>query len=278
MTADANEDRAGRSDAGQTAPRFHPERLETLTWQEAADRIRRDPRLILPVGTCLQHGPHLPLGTDALIIGSLAEAIAERHGVLLAPGLPFGAASRRDAEYAGTASISPKTLHRLLNELVASWESQGLEELVLLTGHGYGRHVYALATVVSETARIRSVDLHAVDLSGYLDAPHTREHGGELATSLMLYLAPRLVRREAIQDVVLADGEVRKLMAGEEPVPLSGSSGVVGRPSAGTAEKGRAIFQHLVDHIGRGLFGTDGGTNGEPRAAAATAEGKPRDL
>jgi creatinine amidohydrolase len=270
LTTDANTDSKDRFDAGEAAPEFRAERLETLTWPEAAARFLRDPRLILPVGTCMQHGPHLPLGTDALIIGRLAEAIAARHHVLLAPAIPFGATSRRDAEYAGTASISAKTLHRLLNELVSSWEAQGMEELVLLTGHGYGRHVYALATVVSETARIRSVDLHAIDLSGYLEAPHTREHAGELATSLMLYLAPDLVRTEAIQDIVLEDGDVRKLMAGEEPVPESGSIGVVGRPSAATAEKGRAIFNYLVEHIGYGLFGSeaaDNGSDGKPRAA-----------
>jgi len=230
-------------------------RLELLSWSETAERFRRDPRLILPVGTCLQHGPHLPLGADSIIITSLAEAVAARYGVLLAPTLPYGAASPRDAEYAGTASLSGKTLHRVLNELVSCWEAQGMEELVLMTGHGYGPHLYALGTVVSETARIRSVDLHAIDLSGFLSRPHTREHAGELATSLLLHLRPELVRKEAMRDAELGERNVRKLMAGEEPMPAPGSHGVVGRPSLGAAGAGRAIFEYLVDHIGRGLFG-----------------------
>ena len=263
-----------RGEGSKASPAGGPERLENLTWTEAAERFRQDPRLILPVGTCMQHGPHLPLGTDAIIINRLAEAIAARHHVLLAPSLPYGTTSRRDAEYAGTASISAKTLHRLLNDLVSSWEAQGMEELVLLTGHGYGRHVYALATVVSETARIRSVDLHAIDLSRFLDSPHTREHAGELATSLMLYLAPHLVRTEAVQDGVLEERVVQGLMAGEEPVPPSGSSGIVGRPSSATAEKGRAIFRYLVDHIGSGLFGPGAARSGlddDPAARTISA-------
>lgn len=249
--------------------------LDEISWSEAAGRFRRDPRLILPVGTCMQHGPHLPLGSDALIITRLAEAIAARYDVLLAPTLPFGAASPRDAEYAGTASLSGKTLHRVLNELVSCWEAQGVEELVLMTGHGYGPHLYALATVVSETARIRSVDLHAIDLSAFLGQSHTLEHAGELATALLLHLAPELVRLEAIHDVVLGERKVRKLTAGEEPVPVSGSIGVVGRPSRASAETGRAIFEYLVDHIGSGLFGSgaasDGPESGASRAAASPA-------
>ncbi len=229
--------------------------MAELSWTDAAARFRRDPRLLLPVGTCLQHGPHLPLGADALVITRLGEAIAARYDLLVAPTIPYGAASTTDTEYAGTASLSGETLHRVLAELVSCWEAHGLEELVLLTGHGYGPHLYSLATVVSETARIRSVDLHAIDLSAYLESAHTSEHAGELATSLMLHLAPELVRTDRIQDVLLRRKRVRKLVAGEEPVPLPGSIGVVGRPSIASAEKGRAIFEYLVDHIGRGLFG-----------------------
>ena len=230
------------------------------------------------MGTCLQHGPHLPLGADALIITRLAEAIAIRHGVLLAPTLPYGAASARDAEYAGTASLSAKTLHRVLNDLVSCWEAQGVEELVLMTGHGFGPHLYALATVVSETARIRSVDLHAIDLSAFLGEEHAREHAGELATSLMLHLAPEQVRSREVRDVVLAPERVRKLTIGEEPIPESGSSGVVGRPSRASAENGRRIFQYLVSHIGEWLFGSGAETSGPDRAlyaGAATPGGEP---
>ena len=249
-------------------------RLDCLSWPEAAEHLRRDPRLILPVGTCMQHGPHLPLGADAVIITRLAEAIAVEHGVLLAPTLPFGASSPRDIEYAGTASLSGKTLHRVLNELVSCWEAQGVEELVLMTGHGYGPHLYALATVVSETARIRSVDLHAIDLSAFLGQPHTQEHAGELATALLLHLVPELVNEEAIRDVVLEKRQVRRLIVGEEPVPEAGSGGVVGRPSRASAETGRAIFEYLIEHIGKGLFGVAPGSAGPVEATARSVTGR----
>lgn len=238
-----------------TTPRDGPLRLAEMAWPEVARYLREEPRLIVPVGTLLQHGPHLPLGTDTIVVTRLADALSERNGVLVAPVLGYGAGGERDRGYAGTACLEGKTLHRTLNELVSDWEGHGVAEFCLLTTHGYGPHLQALATVASETARVRSVDLHAIDLSRYLDAHQGSEHAGELATSLLLHLEPELVRTDAIEDLELPVETVRGLRAGEEPEPPPGSPGVVGHPSRATAEKGRMIFEHLVEYIGERLFG-----------------------
>ncbi len=238
-----------------------PLRLGHLTWADALAALRRDPRIILPVGSCLQHGPHLPLATDSLVITRIAEEVSARHQVLLAPTLPYGVASEAEREYAGTASLNEKTLHRALNELVSCWERHGMTQIVLMTAHGYGPHLRALSTVISETVRVRAVDLHAIDLSAFPGAPLAAQHAGELATSLMLYLEPRLVRTEHIRDAALPDAEVRKITRSEEPVPVRGSEGVVGQPSLASAELGRDIYGFLVDHIARRLFGGDGDTD-----------------
>lgn len=233
-------------------------RLAELTWPEAARRLREDPRLLIPVGGLLQHGPHLPLGTDRIIVARLAGELSRRHEVLVAPTLPYGAGSRRNAEYAGSAPLGGKTLHRTLNELAAVWESHGVEEFVLLTGHGHRAHLQAVGTVASERARVRAVDLHAVDLSDHLETPHGREHAGELATSLMLHLAPELVREEEIENVELEPEEVARLRTGEEPVPPPGSPGVVGRPGLASREKGRRVFRYLVEFLGERVFEREG--------------------
>lgn len=231
-----------------------PVLLEELTWPEAARRLRSDPRILVPVGSLLQHGPHLPLGTDRIIVTRLAEEISRRHDVLTAPTIVYGAGSDRDAEYAGSAPLSGKTLHRTLNELAAVWEAHGVEEFVFLTSHGHRAHLQALATVACETARVRAVDLHAVDLSDHLESPHEREHAGELATSLVLHLAPDLVRVDEIEDLELPPEEVGRLQVGEEPVPPAGSPGVVGRPSLASREKGERVFRYLVDFLGERVF------------------------
>jgi creatinine amidohydrolase len=127
------------------------------------------------VGTCLQHGPHLPLGTDTVIVERLAEDVSRRTGVLLAPTLSYGVASATEREYAGTASLERKTLHRVLNELVDAWERQGLEEIILMTAHGYGPHIQALAAVLADTVRVRAVDIHAIDLTSFLESRRSRK-------------------------------------------------------------------------------------------------------
>jgi creatinine amidohydrolase len=223
-----------------------PASLDRLSWSEAAEWFRRDPRLLLPVGSCIQHGPHLPLGTDSIIVESLANDIARRTGLLIAPAIPYGVASESDRAYAGTASLDRKTLHRLLNELVDCWAHQGLAEIVLITTNGFARNIQALASVVAETVRVRSIDTHALDLSEFLAQGNAPERAGELETSLMLYLAPDLVREEWILDspsTARSDGD----MTASAPMP--GSPGVVGLPSLASVEKGRKIFDYMVETI-----------------------------
>ncbi len=198
-----------------------PTRLDELTSVQIADWFRRDPRLLLPVGSCRQHGPHLPVGTDNQITGRLARSVCRRTGILLAPLLPFGVISREDLEHAGTAGLERKTLHRVLNELVESWERQGLEEITLLTGNGNVRHIQALAMVLAKSLRVRSVDTRAIDVSRFLDSGLS-DHAGEFETSLMLHLAPEMVRRATAEDSY---------------------------PSTATEQKGQRIYGYLVDCI-----------------------------
>jgi creatinine amidohydrolase len=232
-------------------------RLGHLTWREAADWFRRDPRLLLPVGSFLPHGPHLPLQTDVLITTALAEGIGARHGVLVAPTLPYGGGSDADRAYAGAGVLAHKTLHRALNDLVAGFEGQGLRELFLVTTNGYGPHYRALVSVSPGTLRVRAIDTNVIDLSPVLRKPSSPERAGEVETSLLLYLAPGLVRKELMEDVVLDPATLLMRMDGTEPVPLPGTDGVVGRPTAATAEKGRRIYEYLVQYIGDRLFRQD---------------------
>ncbi len=232
-------------------------RLAELTWPEVAAWFRRDPRLILPVAACVQHGPHLPLETDLVITAAIAEGIGARYRVLVAPPLAYGAASETDQAYAGTAALRSKTLHRALNDLVSTWEAQGVMEFVLLTSHGFGPHYRALVSVMSEHARIRAIDINVVDLSPVLFKPMSPERAGEVETSLMLYLEPDRVRLNVREDLEVAPERLDTLVDGSEPTPLPGSSGVIGRPTAATAEKGKRIYDYLVRYIGERLFERD---------------------
>jgi creatinine amidohydrolase len=213
--------------------------------------------LILPVGSCVQHGPHLPVGTDEIITTAIAEGIATRHSVLLGPTLRFGTVSSRDKAYAGTAGLSAKTLHRVLNELIADWEKHGVREFTLLTSHGYGSNYGALVSAISTRARIRAVDTNVVDLSPVVGPDALPERAGEVETSLMLHLAPSLVRLDLARDEIVDARVLDRLLDGSEPMPLRGSAGVIGRPTAAAAEKGKRIYDYLVAYIGDRLFAED---------------------
>lgn len=191
------------------------------------------------------------MGADTIVVERLAQAVSEKTGILVAPTLAYGVSSDIERSYAGTAALERKTLHRVLNELVDSWERQGLEEIVLITAHGYGPHIQAMAAVVADFVRVRAVDIHAIDLAAFLRGGSEAEHAGEMDTAILLHLAPELVREDRV-----ADGEPggRILRAvRDEPVPPLGSPGVVGRPSLATRESGRRICEYLIDYISRRL-------------------------
>jgi len=217
-------------------------------------RLERDGRLIVPVGECDQHGPHLPIGASGIVVDILANEISAEFGVLRAPLLPFGVNLRTRRDYPGAATLREKTLHRVLNELLASWEDQGFDEFILLTAHGHDAHLEALATVRVREARIRVLDLFAIDLSQFLEGNTGPQHGGEILTSLLLHLRPELVRMEAAADYLLEGDAVGPFGRGRFPTLPSGCRGAVGQPTLASAEKGREIYTHIRSKVRQKVF------------------------
>src|SRR5262245_45202658 len=108
---------------------------------DIAAAIAADPRLIVPAGTCEQHGPHLPVGCDTIIVERLADDLSAEFGLLRAPTLEYGVNTDTDRQYGGNASLRRKTLHRALNDLLDSWEASGIREFILLTAHESDGHI-----------------------------------------------------------------------------------------------------------------------------------------
>src|SRR5438045_9584236 len=105
-----------------------PRRIKEMLPSDVAALLESDGRIIVPVGTGEQHGPHLPLGSDTIIVEKLADDLSAEFGVLRAPTVEYGVNVITEREYAGNASVSRKTLHRVLNDLVATWEASGVRE------------------------------------------------------------------------------------------------------------------------------------------------------
>jgi creatinine amidohydrolase len=174
------------------------------------------------VGALIQHGPHLPLGTNTLIAERVARDVSGRSGILLAPTFPYGVGVPGKEPFAGSAGLRRKTLHRALNELLAEWENHGVKEFIILTAHRFEPHLDALLMAMTSTATATVVNLYAMEVDDLLDAPPDVEHGGELETSLMLHLAPQWVRMEQARDVAPDPRTVQKYSRGRVATPPPG--------------------------------------------------------
>jgi creatinine amidohydrolase len=241
------EDRTPSIRGGEPAGRSWS--LDRLPWPEVGRVLATAPRLILPVGALVQHGPHLPLGTNSFITEAVARALSRELGILRAPTFHFGVRGPERESYAGTAGIQRKTLHRALNELVAEWEDHGVQEFIILSAHRLEAHLEALLMVMTSSASTTVINLYSIEVGDILEASPLSEHGGELETSLMLHLAPHLVHLDQIADVLPDPRTVQKYARGRVATPPPGSRGTLGAPSRATAEKGAAVFSRYIQAL-----------------------------
>jgi Uncharacterized protein, putative amidase len=119
-----------------------------LTWPEF-ERVDKTVAL-LPTGIVEAHGPHLPLGTDALMATYIAEETARRTNVLLLPTVWYGNTYVLD-KFPGTISISNETLYRLYLDIFREVARNGVKYLVVVNGHG--GNVDALSMAAKDAAR-----------------------------------------------------------------------------------------------------------------------------
>lgn len=193
------------------------------------------PILVVPIGSCEQHGPHLPLSTDTIIAERLCAFIDE---VLVAPSIAI-AASGEHAGFAGTLSIGNEALTRVLIELVRS--ADWAMGVIFVNGHGGNMRAISLATSALQ-AESRRAAAWAPRLEG--DA-----HAGHTETSMMLAIAPHLVdmtRAEAGNTAPLRDvmSDIR-----EGGIRAVSANGVLGDPRTATREEGERIVSVLVDDL-----------------------------
>lgn len=235
-----------------------PLRLKELAPADVAAILARDPRLIVPVGTCEQHGPHLPLGVDTIIVESLADALSADLQLLRAPTVEYGVNSDHERTIPGNATLRRKTLLRALNDLTDAWEAGGVREFVFLTAHGHDGHQEALSTVITKAARVRVVDILSIDVSDLTVSGTGPLHGDEIDTSLLLHLAPHLVHMDRAQDYIIAPasrGRYRHPLVRRATLRIpADSTGSVGRPSTASAATGAAIYTRIFERIRERIF------------------------
>ena len=219
---------------------------------------------VLPVGAVEQHGPHLPLSVDtALADGILAAAlpqVAHDVPVLVLPTQSIGL-SLEHQDYAGTLGLSPTTLLALWTELGACVARAGIRKLLIFNAHGGN---VSSMDIVARQLRMQCGLLvyhcswfNLPQPKGVNEAFSAHEHrfgvhGGETETSMMLHLAPDLVRMPYAQNFastseeraqrfpILGNGKSAKLgWAMQDYNPL----GAAGNAAAADAQRGQALVE-----------------------------------
>jgi creatinine amidohydrolase len=226
----------------------HPWRLKDMTPGSVGERLRERPALIVPVGTTEQHGPHLPLGCDTIIVERLADDLSKAFAIPRAPTVEYGvhAATR---PFPGGAALRRRTLHRVMNELIESWEAgAGVREFLIITAQSSEGHLEALSTIRTDEATVQVVDIFSIDFGNLLDRPAPVQ-GGELDTSILLYLAPHLVRMDLAQDFELTPSMLERYRPGQSRHLPEGSPGSVGYPSLASAQKGERLYRFILDRV-----------------------------
>jgi creatinine amidohydrolase len=207
---------------------------------------------VLPIGSFEQHGPCLPLVTDTVIAATIAAAIDAAYRVLRLPPITISCSHEHGA-WAGTVSISATTLAAVVRDVAASLRRSGIDRLVLVNGHGGN---YVLSNVVQEAgpqghrmALFPTMEAWAAAraAAGMVTPLDSDMHAGELETSLLLHAHPRLVRPAYATTDHLSDDRAHLLTLG---LAAYTESGVVGRPSLASADKGRAVLASLVASFG----------------------------
>lgn len=237
---------------------------QDLTTEDFASLDRERTIAVLPVGAIEQHGPHLPLSTDAVIAEEMARrAMALLHDevpALLLPTLAVGK-SNEHLDFAGTLTLKAKTLIDLWFEMGESVKRAGVSKILFVNGHGGQPQVME---IVARELRVQHAMLavtsswwHMGLPEGLVDRDEVRHgiHGGTVETSIMRYLRPELVRMEQAENFlsVLPDTEARNkrlryvggVGIGWQAQDLH-PKGVAGDASSATVEIGKAIVTHVT--------------------------------
>jgi creatinine amidohydrolase len=242
--------------------------LHEITRVESAARAG-EALLVVPIGATEQHGPHLPLGTDFLVVEHVARAAAraarQETGLdaLVAPTLPFGS-SHHHLPFGGTVSLASEGYFGALRDMVASLVQGGFRRIFLLNGHG-GNHEL-MQVVARDLALEHPVNLGAAsywDLAremltaaGLDGIGHLPGHAGVFETSLILALCPELVtsslphRDEAeLARVAIPHTPFRAERAGF----WESIDGFTDSPDQASAELGQRLLETIIPSVANAL-------------------------
>ncbi len=241
--------------------------MQELTWPEYAARVAAGAPLLVGIGATEQHGPHLPLGTDALLASELLSRAAPAVGGIVLPTVTFGAKSQPKSgggeTFPGTISLDAVHLIGTIRDVLRSCVRHGARRIAILNGHlenqwytteaidlalrdaraiGVDDLVVAHLTADEAISAELLADMFPEGFPGF-----ALEHAARLETSMMAYLFSDLVHADRLADdpraaFPRAELHPHRLM----PVP---PSGVLSPAQGYDAAFGRRLVDELVRYI-----------------------------
>src|SRR3984957_9109079 len=238
--------------------------MNRMSWQEYRERVTASKApIFLPVGALEQHGPHLPLGTDALLATAIAAGAAAASGGIVAPALSYGYKSQPKCgggqHFCGTTSLDAATLIGQIRDAIREFVRHGVERLVLVNGHYENQWfiIEGIDLAMRECKSSLSImrleywdfctekTLASVFPAGF--PGFALEHAAVIETSMMLHFHPELVQLAQIPDEPPANfPPYETYPAHTEWVP---ASGVLSSARGATLEKGVLITDEVLARI-----------------------------
>src|SRR3984957_2968447 len=219
-----------------------------LTFEEVGELARAGIVAVLPVGATEQHGPHLGTGTDAVLAEHAVRAAVNQTGDLALPVLAYGCSLGHTERWPGTLSLSAATLTAMVIDIGKWLHASGFRKLVMVNSHATNGPPCqsALLELRHQRPELRMRFVSLFDITPEANRGDMREgddrHANEAETSMLLHVAPDLVR----MDRGGVEEERTRGRVLQYAMPQVTDSGVVGRPSEATAEKGEQLFGAIV--------------------------------
>jgi len=242
------------------AERFY---LGELTWPDVKDFLANHDVIVIPVGSCEQHGPHLPLDTDAYDVFWLSKKAAEKACcALVAPPIYYGVSSHH-MDFPGTTTLKRHTLEQLAYEVAVSLIKHGFRKIVFENGHGGNTPALeaAVQRIKADTGAfvvVDTVSLIPEFIEEFIETPYDA-HAGEFETSTTLANREEFVVTERIRKppIKLPESKYTKIGLKEKgPRVYWGfrtkeisETGVIGDPTKATKEKGEKAWRIAIERL-----------------------------
>ena len=237
-------------------------KLEEMTSPEIKAAIKRGMNtIVFGVGSNEQHGPCLPVLTDAAVAEKLAYLVAQQLGnALKGPTINIGC-SDLHMKFAGTISLRKETLQNVIRDYCASLAKHGFRRIVIIPSHGGN---FGPLTEIKDELQKAHPDVRIIAYTDLLEfitilqktsaklgilKEESGAHAGENEVSLMLWIRGDLVNKDKIREARGYLGEFTAKEATkiyEEGIDALSPIGVLGSPTKASAEHGKIYFEDLV--------------------------------